>query len=512
MTETVSPGQHTPQEQNALRQSRDRPLSGIRDDGAYTLECGLDLNKDFYSQLWDVAVYLIDKKIPDSEIVLKLARLNKKLENQKLDVETLKDIKQLAYDYFKALEKAGALSDDDLDKPSDDIINSAKALLESGELKSTFEEQYARFHAEDKRIAEIMLLGFIIQGLEDPDIILHPVLDGDMGSGKSSGVDTCLHLFPQEYVYKGRFSPKSLYYGDARDGNVIRLDDAIWNEDFGSAIKSYMNNVSDPEPYQTLDSERRLITKSFPKNCMMVMSSVGDCGDDQLLDRMYRINVTKTPDKRKKHVDIIKRELQDGRSKRFFVDNKVEIIREALRHFRKYHIRVIFPDVEKHLNFIDDAGSRDLEMYKLFLKGACILNFHKRPCEIKENVMVITSAGPDFKEDIEYANNLFDTNKEQRKFRLSGNEKTVLDEIIIQCNNYGYAVLSDIKVKKSSSAIHYAVFGKNGVGGLVSKIPDLVIADETVKTDTGATKRHVIRIERNTSKLMELTGGFGRYV
>ena len=243
------------------------------------------------------------------------------------------------------------------------------------------------------------------------------------------------------------------------------------------------------------------------------MSSVNDCGDDQLQDRMYRINVSKSPEKRTQHESIVKRELVEGRSQRFFVDTEVQTLRESLQFYRRYKFRVIMPEANDHMEFSPDAGSRDLEMYKLFLKGACLLNFYKRPHLIENDVMIITSEGPDFKEDINLANSLFNINKDQRKFRLTGNEKTILDKIVELSGRTGDVTLKDIQenVKKPYSTVHTTIFGKNGVGGLVSKVPNMVIEDKSVKIDDTTTRIKVIHIGNNVTNLVTFGGDFARY-
>ncbi len=482
--------------------AKSRTLSQVAESGAYWYKQkgGISECSDLNQALWEISVYLLHTGATSVKVVSILTDKTNKLDDAvRPSLADIQSIKTSAYTYIAYTEML-LQSSISVIEISDTIKQKAEALIKSGEVYEEFIRLYRRFHASDERIAEIILLGYILQASEDPDIIIHPCLDGERGSGKSSGVDAALHLLPPEFTVINRFSPKSLYYDTIRERSVIRLDEFVWNVDFGSAVKSYMNDVGKPETYKTLDKDHNLLELRFPRCCMMIMTAVGDQADDQLIDRMYRIGVSKSPDKRNQHISIVLGEMTSGRSRRLYVDERIEVMREALRMYRKSPIRVVMPEAATRLKYVDTVESRDIEMFKLFLRGVCIMHYCNRPREMDGNVAVITSAGDDFKTDVSKANALFDTNRRSRQKRLNGSELKVADALLKMSERDGTRIyLNDLITfsKLPESTVRTAISGRVGIGGLVSKIDGMYTTKESFNTGDKTTHRTIVAIPEN---------------
>lgn len=181
-------------------------------------------------------------------------------------------------------------------------------------------------------------------------------------------------------------------------------------------------------------------------------------------------------------------------------------------------MKVIMPDAIDHLRFTDEeTGSRDPEMFKRFLKGACILNFAQRPHEIDGDLMIITSSGEDYKKDLADANAIFSVNQKQRKYRLSGTEEKVLNWIIKITSELNPLHETDLNEIADISKIPYktvynAIFGtSSGVGGLKAKIPGLKIEDVAVKIDNTTTKKKLITMSKPSNKAGDGYWGSGQF-
>ena len=67
---------------------------------------------------------------------------------------------------------------------------------------------------------------------------LHPGVDGESGSGKSSAMKTMVNLLPQDYVVNGTISPKALFYNSVKRGSTVYLDDVgKMPEDLAQVVK-----------------------------------------------------------------------------------------------------------------------------------------------------------------------------------------------------------------------------------------------------------------------------------
>lgn len=457
-----------------------RSLPAIVESGTYYNKDRDAIKEDDRRKIFrDICVSIIISGKNGETCISTLATIQKRF-SQKYSLEDLQNIKGEAYEVIRILKMQAESELIDAAQESDDIKRIANLIIEKGKIRDIFKRQYARIHASDDKIADVILHGFVLQGIQNPDVIIHPCLDGERGSGKSSGVDAALHLLPQEYTDSSKQSVKALFYHTVLEKSVIYLDDNVWNEELGSFFKSYMNDVSRGISYKTLDTDRKPITLTFPLGCMLIASSVTDSSDDQMLDRQYRIAIERDDDKAKKHDALIIRELATGQTRRLFTDKGIKVIREVLRVFRNYKFIVILPDAER-LKFADDASSRNKEMFKVFLRAVVILNYKQRRHEVNgENVITVWSEGEDFRKDFNQAVEIFDINKDKRRFDLNDREHKVLLRIMELTGDTGQTTVKDVvssmkRAGMTDTTIRYAIKGRNGIGGLLSKIPQMTV-------------------------------------
>jgi len=494
MTEAVSPGQITPYEQDALRLAGDRSLSGIRDDGAYILECGLDLEKDIYSQCWDVAIYLIDKKIQDNEIISKLARLNKKLvDNQRLDAETLKDIKRMAYAYFDALDKIEALSDDN-ERSSDEITQKALEIINNQEVMNQFLKTFKTLHAGDEEAAKVMML-ISVTGSSLTSEGIHMFLTGPKGSGKSTAIRAFLHLWPPEYVVSGEFSPRALYYNNnLKPGCAIWPDDWYSTPEVESHIRRIMSEFQQETQYQTVGKgeggTNQGITITIPPRVSFFFSNTSDTGSDELADRQYRLSIVPDDASDKAFWEFLKDRIKTGREPSPDTED-VKICREILRYYKNKRFKVIVPFADR-IEFRSLKVRRDISMFISFLDACAVLNHAKRACtEESDDEGPITIVEAD-EEDFHQALLLFEAsaNDGGREHKLSKEEMNLLIWLSEKMNQYPNGIPERIihaeylsgetekHRKPSRSTLRRILYGKDGVGGIINKVPGCDIGKE----------------------------------
>lgn len=463
--------------------------------------------KDFFA----IAVaFLISGKNTDaaeSTAFDKLASRNAQLlEADQFTLEELQDIKEHAGRYIELMqrEKREAVAiakaeqeQAEEDHEPDEIDISAEELLETGKLYGEFMRLFSTLHVADLRKAEVLLMGFLAQSLQDPDVIIQPVLDGEKGSGKSSGVLAALHLMPRDYVCEAALSPNALFRFEMNDKSIIYIDDDTWNPELGAAIKRYMNDVTKGTEYITLNQNREPERLKFPLKCMFITSCVGDSGDDQLLDRQFRITVSKGPDKQKNHQMMVKKEIATGQNRRLIENKEIEIVRRALLKFRDCEFRVVIPEAMK-MRFVDGASMRDIEVFKIFLRASVILHFKQRlHDETKDGITTVWSKGEQYKEDLNFANQVFKMNAEQRKLKLNESEQKVYEKIK-ELASLGQEITINTIVNETGgkyNTTYAAIFGRNHVGGLVSKVGGLYVRDESEKiSDNKTTRMKIVTI------------------
>ena len=493
-----------------LRMGDSKTLKQLKEQGAFLskqLDKQIKGSGDKAKDLFILAIFYLNSGKTEEDTFEKLAGRNAKLaECDQFTFEELQDIRDHAARYIAIMQqvKRDAVQqeakEEIINQEPDEIDIAAEGLLESGNLYKEYMRLFSTLHVADERTAEVLLVGYLAQSLHAPDVIIQPVLDGEKGSGKSSGVLAALHLMPEEYVCKAAFSPKSLFRYGLPDKSIIYIDDDTWDPELGAAIKRYMNDVTEGTKYITLDQNREPVALDFPFKCMFITSCVGDSGDDQLLDRQFRITVSKDQHKQRKHQDMVKRELATGQPRRLVENDDIKTVRRALSKYREYDFQVFFPEAGK-MRFVDGASMRDIEVFKIFLRASAILHYRQRRHEIKDNIVTVWSEGEQYKEDLRFANQVFKMNAEQRELKTNGAEGAVYDAIKKLTEAGEEVTLNDIvqNIGKSLTTVRDAIYGRDGVGGLVSKVPGLTVQKVSVKIENRSTNKTFIKLPTGSS-------------
>lgn len=385
----------------------------------------------------------------------------------------------------------------------------ALRILESGEVLEFFKEVYKTLHSGDHEICEIITLaGAAAAAITTTGI--QPGFSGLKGAGKTSGTRAALHLWPEEYVVDGSLSNKALFYEERlKPGCAIFSDDTYLPEELLQTVKRAMSSFQQGAVYLTVGKGPNgggniAIRKQIPPRTLFLFTSIDDSGDLELADRQYKLSIHPTQEKKQARVKFLQERLMDGRES-LPISPEVKICRQILRTIKTNTYRVKIP-FSLHLTFSNVDNMRDIEQFYDFLQAATVLNYKNRNPSVEDGITIIEAS----EEDFHTACRIFTVAEDTRKYKLTKQERSLLDWLCIEAEKELDKGKTESEIIKefgsknqmSRSSVRRLLYGKDGNGGLCSKIPGLYMQKEQINKNQydsrdGRISANVIYVDRS---------------
>ena len=376
-----------------------------------------------------------------------------------------------------------------------EIQEKALNILENGDPLEYFRTVYRTIHSGNTPVLDTILFAGVVQAALTT-VGIQPDLSGQPGSGKTSSAKAAIHLFPEEYVLKVTFSNKALFYHrDLKPGCLIFSDDTELSQEIEATIKVAMSNFQENTEHLTVvNAETRLL--KIPPRQMFVFTSVGDTGGEQLNDRQYKISIDpSTTDE--DNFDLFLKERMKNGTEKHPINEGVLVCRQILRIIKDniYAVKIPFSD---RIKFSDKRGKRDMELFYDFVMAATILKHKQRnTAEGEDSILWVTAE----EEDFHTAREVFKANADTRTYKLTKEEKALLDYIISIDLGMGVpepdliSQYANNGKKKAATRtnIRRLLYGRpdrGGEGGLCSKIPGFTAEMTQCDNPRGPGKRN----------------------
>jgi|GEM_PF-3553489 len=335
-----------------------------------------------------------------------------------------------------------------------------------------------KFHVGDGNIAELEMLSVASLSVKNTNGI-QPKLSGESGKGKTHTAKSMLHLIHPSIYRAASFSTKALFYDKTLKAKMIIFsDDVNLPEDTEEIVRAAMSNWDTPTQHITLDSQRNPTTLCLPARIVFWLTSVKTTSSMQLLNRQVEANVDESPEQDRR-VEQHQRKLSELGLPEFYVDDEVELLRQAFLHLNQIDYQVKIPFVAR-IKFNHVSNRRNLPIFLDFVKAYCILNYGAR--QIDDDGLLIAQ-----KEDFDYACQLFKTIAVQQVTKLAEKERRVA-EVIKQNTPCDILTIAD-ETGYSFSYIYELIHGDKHSGnrGLLEKIPELrLFARWDIDPETGS--------------------------
>lgn len=330
---------------------------------------------------------------------------------------------------------------------------------------------YSRLHEGDIQIGKVLLLSIATQSVLNSEGI-QPKLSGPSGKGKTHAAKAMFHLIPDAgYKIEGSLSAKSMFYNpNLKPGTVIYSDDIRMNEDLEDTLKRAMTNFQQKTMHRTIVSGIGYQELEIPERISWWLTSVHSQYSDELLNRLFGLDVDESPDldkkvaagqlKRAKHAEVSLPE-----------DDDVKVCR-AIIHLVKGKLFKVYIPYSEEIVWKGESDRRNLPRFLDLIRGYAALRFMQR-CALGDGEIVASI------KDFEDAKELWEEGKAGLKTKLTDAELRLVRWMVGKDPLSVNDIVSDYKKLNGESyvpeAIRKLLKGKKDGKGLTDRVPGMLV-------------------------------------
>ncbi|MEI6841197.1 MAG: hypothetical protein WCK53_08020 [Methanomicrobiales archaeon] len=409
-----------------------------------------------------------------------------------LTTDELKGLFDRAISDLITLGALGAVDESEIIIEDEEIHTEALTILTTGDPIKTFSDTFSTLHSGDGEIGKVFLCSWAVQCATTTTGI-QPGLDGRKGSGKTSGARAAIHLYPQEYVFDTSFSNKALFYDKRiQPGCVVFSDDTTLPAELATTIKRAMSKFQTGTEHLTVEKTDTGTIQSkrvkIPERVTFIFTAVYDSGDDEILDRQYRLSLAPDAAAGERFTQFLKDRMKSGREE-YPITREVRVCREMLRIMKSQLFRVKIP-FSDDIIFSDTDARRDMIMLFDFIQASAVIHSIQRE-QVEENGIIDLTATTD---DFNTASEIFKASENTRLFRLSKDERALLDWLADHSKLEGITETDIIKKWGAEAGynrmrIRRLLYGEDDKAGLVNKVPRLYIEKQSIPSDSDHFRR-----------------------
>lgn len=343
----------------------------------------------------------------------------------------------------------------------------AKYILEKGDLAEYIMEQYQKLHIGDNTIGTVLLLSIVSSSILNSKGI-QVKLSGESGKGKTHCCDAMKHLMPPEWIIKATLSDKAIYRMEPKPGTIIYSDDDTLSDDFEDTLKRAMTNFQEPTYYNTLDKNNESDPKYITERLVWWLTSVDNIQSEQLLNRLFILNVDESPEQNQRVHDIQVKRRMTGKTD-LQVTEEVAICREIIGDIKRQTFTVLIPFADRiEWPYIDDR--RLFDMFSDVICAFTVLRYRQRKTDAT-GALIATE------DDFWDAIALFSSMGSRQRLKTTKKEEELIEAVINLDGSATYKQLCE-RLEIGPSRLSQILNGKGNDSGLLNKVPELSIEKE----------------------------------
>jgi hypothetical protein len=224
---------------------------------------------------------------------------------------------------------------------SADILAEANKILDVGRGFEYVYTVWQKRHHGDENLGKGLLLSIGAQScLSSRGVHIHAC--GPGGSGKSDGAEKASEAIPKEYLLVGSASPKALYYlgGRLPAGAIVYLDDIGWNDQAAQMFKTCTTFYREGATHTVVVDQEIQQFKTAPR-IIFWLTTADDQTDEQIRNRLLRIDTTEDPKHTKDVIDFIFSQRKSGAAA--FDSRELEVCRAIIYLLKQIFVDVVIP-------------------------------------------------------------------------------------------------------------------------------------------------------------------------
>ena len=365
-----------------------------------------------------------------------------------------------------------------------DILAEANRILDEGKGFEYAYEVWQKRHHGDENLGKGLFLSIGAQSCESSKGV-HIHACGPRGTGKSDGSEKATEEIPESHLLVGSASPKALYYLGERlpAGAVVYLDDIGWNDQAAQMFKTCTTFYREGATHTVVVDQEIRQFKTAPR-IIFWLTKADDQTDEQIRDRLLRIDTTETPTHTKEVTDFIFQQRKSGASS--FDSREIEVCRAIIYLLKQVFIDVVIPFSDK-IEFEGDP--RGATIFADLVSAFAVWRYRKRA---RDNNGAVIACYEDYKD----AETFFNAIKGHGDTKYTPGELRVLQAIK---DLHGEATREMVMAKTgmSKGGLADVLNGRSRDGqakyGLLHKCPALTEDEEStqkrIDEDTKTSKR-----------------------
>jgi hypothetical protein len=362
-----------------------------------------------------------------------------------------------------------------------EIANKAKEILSKGDPIKYILDTWNKIHAGDRALGYILMCSAVSSSIEESDGL--PVnFNGESGGGKSHACRCMLHLIPQKYWIRRSLSNKAIFYTDSIKSDMIFFsDDAQMSDDFKMIFKNSVSDFQERIEHETVSIQRKSELLKAPPRLSWWLTSVSDIGNVEVERRTIKISVEATEARKEAISERLQKRRQQAEPKYPDAIPEVKVCRAIFKELKSKRETIKWTF---HINFGKNVSLDTQNMFYELLLSTALINKYQR--ERAEDGAILVS-----REDFNQAVDAFSAISDTQNSKLTKNEFAVARYL----KQVGEASGNTIQefFGKSRMWVTRVMNGRNGDGGLLTKMPNVHFEDVTTKDETESVRKSVYR-------------------
>lgn len=390
----------------------------------------------------------------------------------------------------KATEELGVASD---------ILTEANRILDEGRGFEYVYQVWQKRHHGDENLGKGLFLSIGAQSCESSKGV-HVHACGPRGSGKSDGAEKASEAIPGSHLLVGSASPKALYYlGEQLPaGAVVYLDDIGWNDQAAQMFKTCTTFYREGATHTVVVDQEIRQFRTAPR-IIFWLTTADDQTDEQIRDRLLRIDTTETAKHTKEVIDFIFQQRKSGAAS--FDTREIEVCRAIIYLLKQIFIDVVIPFTD---NIRFEGDPRGATIFADLVSSFAIWRHRKRA---HDSTGAIIAAYEDYKDAEVFFNAIKghgDTKYTPRELRVLQAIKNLhgeaTREIVMAKTGLSKGDLSDILNGRSRDGqAKYGLFHK--CAALTEDEEGTSIQLEDIKRTRTSIKKKILRLPNDYDTL-----------
>ncbi len=371
-----------------------------------------------------------------------------------------------------------------MDKDHIDIETTRKAIeiMTTGDPIGYILDTWNKFHSGDRQYGYVLLCSSVCSSIAASDG-LTITFGGDPGGGKSHTCRSMLHLIPKNLWVKRSLREKSIFYSDSIQPDMIFFSDDVEMSDdvqmiFNNSVSAFQEQIE----HETVSTQRKAEFLKVPPRLTWWLTAAGYTGNEEIERRCLNIAIEGNEQRTKVISDRLMKRRQNCEEK--YPENypEVKICRTIFEELKSKKEKVVFTFDIKFRNGVG-IDTQDI-VYEMLLATALINKYQRQ--RNADGAIIAT------RKDFETVIDNFSAVSDMQVSRLTKSELQVARYL----KEVGTEVSSNTiqeYFKKSKQWVSWVMNGKNGDGGLLSKMPNVIEEDVTTKDETESVRKKMYR-------------------